>query len=75
MALSTVLLHSRSVKQGRAYAEGEGRKAVQCQAKREEAQQWLSGNGPNMALLINLIPSASSGLLSQTFRCVKITLS
>lgn len=61
----------------RAGGEGEDRGRA-MPGKVDEAHQRLSGNstvGPNMAPLINLIPSASSGLLSQTFHCVKITLS
>lgn len=73
MALSTVLLHSRSVRE-RAGGEGEDESRA-MPGKRDEAHQGLSGNSPNMALLINLIPSASFGLLSQTFHSVKITLS
>lgn len=61
---------------GGARAEDEEESRAVANAKqKEQAQHWLSGNSPNVALLINLTPSARPGLLFQTFRCVKITLS
>lgn len=47
----------------RAAGEGEDESRA-MPGKRDEAHRGLSGNSPNMALLINLIPSASFGLLS-----------
>lgn len=61
---------------GGARAEDEEESRAVANAKqKEQAQHRLSGNSPNVALLINLTPSARPGLLFQTFRCVKITLS
>lgn len=76
VALSTVLLHSRTVREGEHELRMRRRAELwRLPSKKEQAQQWLSGNSPNVALLINLTPSARPGLLFQTFRCVKITLS